>query len=314
MSHPRHRIVQRLTESEGAVSGPVLAEELSVSRAAVWKHIEALREEGFEIESNESGYQLAGVPETGETALSFGLGAPFDVEYHETIDSTNRRARELAEEGATDVAVVANAQTEGRGRLDREWESPPGGAYVSIVCRPDLPPADAPLYTLAAAVATTQTVREAGVNAQIKWPNDVLVVENDTERKLAGILTEMQGETDRIEWLIAGIGLNMDDPDVTDATGLRAEREQDTTLRTVVQRLLEAFDDLTPPTPESITEDWRNHAHTIGQRVRVETPNGPVVGRAVDIEPPGALVIETNGKTTTVHTGDCEHLRQALSN
>lgn len=311
MSRSRRRIVQALAESDGPVSGPTLAEALSVSRTAVWKQIEGLREEGFEIESDESGYRLAAVPDRGSTALSLGLDAPFDVEYHETIDSTNRRARELAEEGATDTVVVANAQTAGRGRLDRSWESPPGGVYVSIVCRPDRPPAQAPLYTLAGAVATTRAVRELGLRARIKWPNDVLLVDGGTERKLAGILTEMQGETDRIEWLAVGIGVNIDDPGIEGATGLRSELGDHVELRAFVQRLLESFDALREQESASILADWRDVAATLGRHVRVETPGGAVVGRAVDVEPPGALVVETDEQTISVHAGDCEHLRCA---
>ncbi|RRJ28207.1 biotin--[acetyl-CoA-carboxylase] ligase [Halocatena pleomorpha] len=311
MSHPRHRIARALAESDGSVSGPTLAEALSVSRTAVWKQIEGLREEGFEIESDESGYRLVAVPERGSTALSLGLDAPFEIEYHEAIDSTNRRARELAEDGATDTVVVANAQTAGRGRLNRSWESPPGGVYVSILSRPDRPPAEAPLYTLAGAVATTRAVRETGLDARIKWPNDVLLVADDTESKIAGILTEMQGETDRIAWLTVGIGVNMDDPGIEGATGLRAELDEHVSLRAFVQRLLESFEALREQDPESILASWREVAATLGQRVRVETPDGVVVGRAVDVEPPGALVVETNDETVSLHAGDCEHLRCA---
>ncbi|UPM43293.1 biotin--[acetyl-CoA-carboxylase] ligase [Halocatena salina] len=311
MTHPRHRIARALADSDGSVSGPTLAEELSVSRTAVWKQIEGLREEGFEIESDESGYRLIGVPERGSTALALGLDAPFEVEYHETIDSTNRRARELAESGATDTVIVADAQTAGRGRLDRSWESPPGGVYVSILCRPDRPPAEAPLYTLAGAVATTHAVRETGLDARIKWPNDVLLVDDDSENKIAGILTEMQGETDRIAWLAVGIGVNMDDPGIEGATGLRAALDDHVPLRTFVHHLLESFDALRKQESESILARWREAAATLGQHVRVETPDGVVVGRAVDVEPPGALVVETDDETVSLHAGDCEHLRCA---
>ncbi len=311
MSHSRRRIVRALAERDGSVSGPMLAEKLSVSRAAVWKQIEELRAEGFEIESDESGYRLVGIPDRGSTALSLGLDAPFDVEYHETIDSTNRRARELAEEGATDAVVVANAQTAGRGRLNRSWESPPGGVYVSIVCRPDRPPAEVPLYTLAGAVATTRAVRELGLDARIKWPNDVLLVGGGPERKLAGILTEMKGETDRIAWLVIGIGVNVDEPGVQGATGLRTELDDHVPVRTFVQRLLESFESFRRREFESVLSDWRDYAHTLGQRVRVETAGSEVVGRAVGIESPGALVVETDDDTVRIHAGDCEHLRRA---
>lgn len=329
MKQTRQRILGALVD--GPVSGPTLADRLAVSRAAVWKHVEALRDEGFVIESDDSGYRLIEIPEMSAAALELGLDASFDIEYHEAIDSTNRRARELAADGATDTVVIANAQTAGRGRLDRNWESPPGGVYLSIVCQPDLSPAESPLYTLAAAVATTRAARETGIDARIKWPNDVLVAdENGDERKLAGILTEMQGEAGRVAWIVVGIGVNIDNPNIDGATGLQSELETNTesqttqtttetginiktgtvALRTFVQRLLEEFDDLRDD-PNAVLPNWRDDALTLGRRVRVETPNGDVVGRAVNIEPPGALVVETNDRTVRIHAGDCEHLHPA---
>ncbi|PSQ49348.1 biotin--[acetyl-CoA-carboxylase] ligase [Halobacteriales archaeon SW_6_65_15] len=200
MNDTRRGVLERL--ADGPVPGPALADELGVSRNAVWKHVEALREAGFEIESKEGGggYVLDGVPEFGGPAVEFGLDAPFEVEYHDAIASTNDRARELAAEAASDAVVLADEQTGGRGRLDREWSGPPGGVWLSLVLAPDLPPAHVPALTLAAAVATTDAARQAGVPAEIKWPNDVLVAppaDAETERggkKLAGILTEMEGE------------------------------------------------------------------------------------------------------------------------
>jgi len=309
MNETRRRVLEAL--ADGPVAGPALADDLGVSRNAVWKHVEALRAAGFEVESTADGYALSSVPESGALALSLGLDAPFEIDYHGTIDSTNRRARDLAEDGAADVAVVADGQTGGRGRLDRSWTSPPGGIYLSAVLRPDRPLADAPLFTLAAAVATARTAREAGVDARIKWPNDVVVPGDESDyRKLAGILTELQGEADRIEWTVVGVGLNAD-VDAADlpagATSVRAEGGT-VDRRAIVQRLLESLDDLRRD-PDAVLPAWRDLALTLGQRVRVETPDGDVVGEAVAVEHPGALVVATDEGTVSVSSGDCEHLR-----
>jgi BirA family biotin operon repressor/biotin-[acetyl-CoA-carboxylase] ligase len=298
----------------GPISGPVLARELEVSRAAVWKHVETLREVGFEIGSGEEGYVLDSVPEYGGPAIEFGLEAPFEIEFHDSLPSTNARARDLAASGESDVVVLADAQTGGRGRLDREWSSPNGGVWLSALVRPGLPPAHAPLYTLAAAVATTRAVRVTGVDAGIKWPNDVLVRGQGSgrERKLAGILTEMRGEADRIAWMVVGIGLNanVDSGDLpADATSLR-EAVGDVPRRDLVQRILREFEALRTD-PDSILPAWREHALTLGRRVRVETARGESVGRAVDVAFPGKLVLETANGRTTVSVGDCEHLRPA---
>ncbi|NHN59330.1 MULTISPECIES: biotin--[acetyl-CoA-carboxylase] ligase [Halorussus] len=341
MNDTRRAVLEAL--ADGPVTGPALADRLGVSRNAVWKHVEALRDAGFEVASGDDGYALAGTPEYGGPAVEYGLDAPFEVEYHDAVGSTNDRARELAAEGAADVAVLADEQTGGRGRLDREWSAPPGGVYLSAVLRPDLPPAHAPALTLAAAVATTDAAREAGVPAEIKWPNDVLVseanestseprsddvlvpVDSDGDvtpgdeatdrggRKLAGILTEMEGEADRVSWVVVGIGVNANIPaDDLPAGATSIEGEVGgIDRRAFVQRLLERFDELRAD-PEAAVEAWRERAATLGERVRVETPNREIVGEAVDVAFPGALVVETDdGERARIHAGDCEHLRPA---
>jgi BirA family biotin operon repressor/biotin-[acetyl-CoA-carboxylase] ligase len=304
MQETRERVLDAL--ADGPVTGPDLAERLGVSRAAVWKHVEALREAGFAITGGDEGYTLQSIPEFGP-AVGFGLDAPLDVEYHDAIDSTNRRARELAAEGRADVAVVADEQTGGRGRLDRSWVSPSGGVWLSVLVRPEIPPANAPLYTLAAAVATARAVRELGVDATIKWPNDVLV----DGQKLAGILTEMEGEADRVSWLVAGIGVNanIDPADLSEerATTLRAECG-DVDRRELTHAVLDRFSAL-HENRDAVLPAWRDLSATLGRRVRVETPQGEVVGEAVDVSFPGALEIDTGDGIETVTAGDCEHLR-----
>ncbi len=306
MNDTRRAILAAL--ADGPVTGPALADRLDVSRAAVWKQVDGLREEGFEIESNGEGYRLTAVPEFGGTAVEYGLDAPYEVEYHDTIDSTNARARDLAGDGASDVVVLADEQTHSKGRLDREWTSPSGGVWMSVVVRPDLPPAHVPLVTLAAAVATTRALREAGVDAGIKWPNDVLAA--DDGRKLAGILTEMEGEADRANWVVVGVGVNANvDPETLPdtATSVR-EHAGDVERRPFVQRFLEEFDDLLSDS-DAVLAAWRDNALTLGRTVRVETPSGDVIGEAIDVEFPGTLVIDTEDGERRVHAGDCEHLR-----
>jgi len=206
--------------------------------------------------------------------------------------------------------VLADEQTGGRGRLDREWAAPSGGVWLSAVLRPSMPPAHAPLVTLAAAVATATAAREAGIDAGIKWPNDVLVPTDEGEKKLAGILTEMEGEADRVSWVVVGIGINanIDAEELPDtATSIR-EQVGDVDRRTFTQRVLERLDDLLAD-EEAILDRWRDLALTLGRRVRVETPDGVVEGKAIDIERPGTLLVDTGTETVRVHAGDCEHLR-----
>jgi BirA family biotin operon repressor/biotin-[acetyl-CoA-carboxylase] ligase len=308
MNETREAVLDAIADEP--VSGPAVAADLDISRAAVWKHVEALREAGFAIEGTGDGYELAGVPEYGGPAVEYGLDAPFSVEYHDSLPSTNDRARDLAEDGASDVVVLADRQTGARGRLDREWAAPAGGVWASLVLRPALTPAETPLLTLAAAVAVARTAREAGIEARIKWPNDVVV--GDAERKVAGILTEMEGETDRVAWVVVGVGVNanVDADDLPpEATSLR-EQVGDVDRRRFVQRLLETMADLRGD-PDAILPAWRKLATTLGKRVRVTTAGRTVVGEAVDIERPGTLVLHTDDGTVRVSAGDCEHLRPA---
>ncbi len=329
MNETRRALLAEL--ASGPVSGPALAERLGVSRAAVWKQVEALRDEGFVVESTDAGYVVSEVPEFGAGAVEYGLDADYRVEYHDSVGSTNDRGRELASAGERDVVVLADEQTGSRGRLRRAWSAPSGGVWLSIVFQPECPPAHAPIYTLAAAVATARAAREAGVDATIKWPNDILVsdadegapdgsddvlVSDDTTerggRKLAGILTEMEGEANRVSWVLVGIGVNANVDGSHLPTGATSIRDEagDVERRLFVQRLLETFDDLRDD-PDAILDAWREHADTLGRRVRIETTTETIEGEAVDVEFPGALVVRTEEGERVVHTGDCEHLRPA---
>lgn len=309
MNYTRRQVLSLL--ARGPTPGPELADRLGISRTAVWKHIEALRGRGFEIETGEGGYELTSIPEYGGAAVQLGLEAPYRIEYRESVASTNDVAREFAAAGERDVVVLADEQTGGRGRQSREWHSPSGGIWLSILVEPDLPPARAPLLTLAAAVAVVRAVDSLGVEATIKWPNDVLVEGGSgDELKLAGILTEMTGEADRVSWVVVGIGINanVDRADVGEGATTLRELVGDVDRREVVQRLLEEFHGLLDD-PDSIRGAWIDRASTLGREVRIETGSETFEGRATDITAVGALEVETSTGTETVHAGDCEHLR-----
>ena len=324
MNKTRSRLIKMLHDSSAPVSGPALAARLDVSRAAIWKHIEALRDAGFEIDSSPDGYNVTAVTGYNGPTITFGLEAPYRVEYADQYESTNDRARELAKMDVTDdVAVVADAQTGGRGRLDRQWSSPSGGIWVSLLLHPRCSPAELPVYTFAAAVAVVRAVQQCGIDVSIKWPNDVLLsrdapeMDSSTGRKLAGILTETAGEADQVSWLIVGIGLNAN----IDSTALppAATSLQSVTgavdRRALLQRVLNSFAELTNPIDSAdILDAWRAHSTTLNQQVRITTPRKTIEGIAVDIQAPGALIVQTDEGTETVHAGDCEHLRPTGNN
>lgn len=314
MNETRRKLLSAVAEKP--TSGPALATELDISRAAVWKQVDALREAGFAIESTGEGYTVTSVPAYGAAAIEYKLDAPYTVEYHASIGSTNDRARELAADGDRDVVVVADEQTGGRGRLERSWASPSGGIWASTVLSPSLPAAHVPLITLAAGVAVVDACRAVGVEATLKWPNDVLVGDDPAAerggRKLSGILTEMEGEADRVSWLLVGIGLNANiasDTLPADATSLQ-DQVGAVSRRTVLQTILESLSTMVAE-PDTILEQWRAYSSTLGRVVRVDTGRGQIEGKAVDVQFPGALVIDTDTGEKIVHAGDCEHLRRA---
>lgn len=198
---------------EDWVSGEAISTQLGISRAAVWKQVEALRAGGYAVEAApRRGYRLAARPDRlSVLEIEAGLrterfGRP--VEAHEVIGSTNERAKELARQGAPEgLLVTAEQQTAGKGRLGRPWQTPAGRALaLSLLLRPLIPPTLAPRLTLVAAVAVAEAVRaETGLPVGIKWPNDLQIA----GRKLCGILTEMEAEIEQVRFVVLGIGLNV---------------------------------------------------------------------------------------------------------
>lgn len=309
MNDTRRAVLDAL--GAGPVSGPTLAERLGISRTGVWKHIDTLRSAGFSITSTDDGYEVTGVPEYGALAVGYELDAPYDVVFAETVESTNDWARELASDGCSAVIVLADEQVGGRGRLGREWASPSGGIWMSILFRPDLPPARVPVLTLGAGVAVAEALASVGIDAGIKWPNDVIVPHEDGYGKIAGLLTEMEGESNRVSWVIIGMGVNANIPASSLPTGATSVQELVGMVdrRDLVQRIVEAFDSLRVGPDTVVLDQWRDWAVTLGEAVRVETASDVIVGTAVDVSDVGALRVETEEGLVTVHAGDCTHLR-----
>jgi BirA family biotin operon repressor/biotin-[acetyl-CoA-carboxylase] ligase len=241
------------------------------------------------------------------------LGRTFH--YFQEIDSTNTHARLLAERGAREgEIVVAEAQTHGRGRLGRRWESPPFvNLYLSIILRPSLAPRHAPQITLTAAVALVETVnRFLPARASIKWPNDILV----EERKLAGILTEAACDAEHIEYIVLGIGLNVNGgiaampeelrrraTSLADLTGRIASRES--VLARLIQDLDRCYGELETSGFEPLRARWEASFSWRGRRVRVDLGDETVTGRAQGIDGEGALIVEDEqGHRRSIVAGD----------
>jgi BirA family biotin operon repressor/biotin-[acetyl-CoA-carboxylase] ligase len=301
-------VLQVLRGALDPISGERLAARLGLSRAAVWKRVQRLKDLGYVIEgSPRRGYLLLAVPdkllpeEVLQGLTTRVLTGP--VHYFETLDSTNNYAKELAAREAPEgTLVIAETQTGGRGRLGREWNSPAGvGLYVSVVLRPLLPPMELPQITLTTAVAVVRAVRRVTMVAPgIKWPNDLLM----HGKKLGGILTEMETESDRIRHVVIGLGLNINNPDFPSelagtATSLAQELGGSFSRVDLLRAWLEEFEDLyesflNQGFPQ-ILEEWKRSAVTLGRMVTVRQGPREISGKAVDVAPDGALLLQTPG-------------------
>ncbi len=253
------------------------------------------------------------------------------VELHEELRSTQERARELAREGAPHgTLVVSKVQTGGRGRLGRRWGSPSGGLWMSLVLRPGISTEVAARVTQTAAVAVAKALREIGADARIKWPNDLLVG-GAGGPKICGILAESSaemvpvaakrvgpGEGRRVDYVVLGIGLNanLDPLDLGvpegEAATLRGELGHDVEMLTLIDVLLSHLDAELGRIEDfgSILDDWRALNCTLGERVRVRRFGETLEGKALDLGPEGALLLETPGGVVELFEGEIEQLRR----
>lgn len=314
-----YRILELLRRQEGFLSGEDIGRELSITRAAVWKGIKKLREEGYEIEAvTNRGYRLTN-PETmyNKRELEQGLKTKTmgqSIYFYEETDTTNNRARELALEGASEgTLVVAEKQTAGRGRRGKVWESPLGtGIWMSLVLRPQIMPAEASVLTLLCGLATAEAIEaETGLSAGIKWPNDILI----NGKKAVGILTEMDCEMSEVHFVIPGIGINVNTasfpPEIADiATSLYLECGKTVSRRRLVHKVLERLEEhyetfLRTGSFTAMLEDYRKHCITLGKEVHV-LGREPFFAEALDITPEGELLVRRadNGKEEVVFSGE----------
>ncbi len=306
-----YRLRRMLEENQGRfVSGQEIGRRLGTSRAAVWKQVQTLRRRGFGIEgARGAGYRLLGRPDVIEEADLRARLSPRSSwkTFHilPVTDSTNSRAVALAESGAPHGTVVcADAQTGGRGRFGRTWESPPGlNLYVSLLLRPPVEPPQAPQLTLVTAVALAAAVEAStGLSARLKWPNDLYL----GGRKAAGILAEMSADADRLRHVVIGTGLNVnaDSPDFPPglrgkATSLRIQAGRGFPRVEVLARFLDSFSDayrlFLAEGIRGVLPEWRRRSLLDGKRVVIRMRGEDVAGTAVGVDDAGLLVFRREG-------------------
>jgi BirA family biotin operon repressor/biotin-[acetyl-CoA-carboxylase] ligase len=305
----------------GSVSGADLSRKLGVSRAAVWARIQGLRDLGYDIEASPHlGYRLLSAPDLlhaddllsrlGKTRV---IGR--DIRVFERTTSTNDIIARLARDGIREGAVVfAESQSRGRGRLGRLWISPARkGLWFSILLRPDLPPQSATQLTVAAATALARAIAlQTALAPEIKWPNDILI----RGRKVAGILTELTAELDRIKDVVLGIGVdvNLDAAELprdlrNTATSLKIESGQAherAELAVVILRELDAdYERLRRGQFESVAAEWRQRCGTLGREVSIRIGDRVIRGRAESLDAEGVLLLRTqHGRLERIIGGD----------
>jgi BirA family biotin operon repressor/biotin-[acetyl-CoA-carboxylase] ligase len=302
----------------GFISGEDLARKCGISRTMVWKHIKALEREGFGIEAVPSqGYRITSVPDILRLKdIRHGLRTKAigkEIHFSQELTSTNTLAMGLAADGVPEgTVVIAETQTSGKGRLGRKWISPKGNLYLSVVLRPNIPIHKAPLITLTGAVAVASAIRTtSGLEAGIKWPNDILI----SGKKVCGLLTEMSAEQDRIRHIVLGIGVDVNmemgelPPDVRSlSTTLAAEagaKINRTALLQQVLRDLERWYQKFLANDGDVLDEWKKLNITVGNRITVSGAGEALNGLAQGVDSDGRLIMRLdNGTVRTLAAGD----------
>jgi BirA family biotin operon repressor/biotin-[acetyl-CoA-carboxylase] ligase len=317
----QERIIQFLKASDGYISGEEMSQKLNMSRAAIWKHMQELRSQGYEITAvPHLGYQLVSSPDKlRPMEIQFGLNTKTigkKIVVMDTVTSTMDEAFRLGMEGCAEGTVVcAETQSQGRGRLGRVWISPKAkGLYFSCVLRPTLPLNQLALLTLMSAVALAEAVENVSdLKPSIKWPNDLLL----EELKLAGILTELRAESDQVKFVVVGIGLNINTSAhqlAVGAVSLKTAANRSFDRVEVFQAILRSLEKwylkLLNCDFVEITDAWKERSSTLNKRLRLTDPTGIIEGEAVDLDEDGALLIrKDNGVVIKKTAGDIFLLR-----
>lgn len=305
------------------VSGDHLTSQLGLSTAQLSQEIEKLQEEGYHIDSSPLGYRLLKTPnrilpyEIQRNLATEYIG--HEIHHYSEVDSTNNVAKELAEKGSPEGTIItAESQRSGKGRRGKKWISPHGGVWMTIILRPDIPTSQAPLLTLLTGVAVAETLkRECNLEVGIKWPNDILI----GDKKVCGILTEASASKRGLDYVVVGIGIdlnvNVDDfpPELREgATSLQRELEKEISGVKLVQNFLLNFEnfynDFKNGQFQHILNQWRRLSTTIGSTVEVQKRGRTVRGEAVGITKEGVLILEMpDGSLRKIISGECTHFK-----
>jgi BirA family biotin operon repressor/biotin-[acetyl-CoA-carboxylase] ligase len=315
------KILDFLKRKDGYVSGEEISAYLEISRQALWKHIQALKDSGYDIVAvPHLGYKIISSPDRlFPTEIKYGLATKSfgkDIHYFDTLSSTMDTAMQLGIKGAAEgTLILAETQQKGRGRMGRSWNSPKyKGIYMSLILKPQIPPNQAPMLTLLSAVGVCEAIgKVTGLEAKIKWPNDIFI----HGRKSGGILTELDAETDAIRFVIIGIGLNVNNDRkslISGATSLKEETKAPVNRIALLQEALRRIEYnyllFKKEGAAPIADKWRSYNLTLGKRIKICLYKDHMEGEAVDIDADGALIVrKDSGIFQKITAGDIIHCR-----
>ena len=302
------RILKILRDKKGIVSGQALSDELGISRVSIWKHIQKLQGHGYDILATAKGYRLDNSPDV-PYPWEFP-GRESKIFYYPELPSTMDTAKDLARKNCPSfTTVVAGRQISGRGRLKREWFSEEGGLYFTMVLRPDLPPVLSFRVSFLASLILAQILHEDfSIDARVKWPNDILV----DERKISGMLSELEAEADEVIFINIGVGINVNNDPITikpEATSIKRLLGRAVSKKDLLFHYLDSFEQrMRTATLDGIIAEWKKYTATLNRNVRVVTAHKVLEGRAVDVDDSGALILQTaDGSLRKILYGDCFH-------
>jgi len=317
----KEKILDYLDKQNDYLSGDQISKCLGISRQGLWKHIQELKDSGYEIVAvPHLGYRLESSPdrlfpfEVNRLLHTKFVGKK--IYYHDYLASTMDLAMQLGMQNAPGgTLVLAESQTKGRGRLGRNWFSPKyKGIYLSLILRPKILPLASPILTLLSAVSICEAVKNiTGLDVQIKWPNDILI----HHKKISGILTEMNAELDKVNFVVIGIGLNVNNEKkslIAQASSLKEQLGQTVNRVVLLQELLRRLEEnyflLEDKGNQAIVNKWRNFNLSLGKRVKIYCQDKHIEGQAVDIDIDGSLLIrKDSGLVAKVSSGDVMHCR-----
>ena len=312
-------ILKLLQNSKESVSGQEICNRFSVSRTAVWKVINQLKEEGYVIDAVQNkGYRILSTPDIlTEAEIKSRLNTEWagsTLSCLEETDSTNTDCKKLAEQGAKHgLLCTADTQIAGRGRRGRAWESPKGTSVsMTLLLRPEIKPNQAPQLTLVMALAVARAIsRISGETCSIKWPNDILM----KDKKICGILTEMSAEMDYVHYVVIGCGINVNQDMIPEelekiATSIKIETGKSYQRSELIAEILSNFEQLYQQflihaDLSLFIEEYNRYLVNQGRRVRVLDPKAEFEGEALGISPNGELLVRTEtGETVEVYAGE----------